>query len=218
MPTRKLGKAEPAGRKAAYVARNRAALLLSTQRVLAEIGPEATIEQISEIAEVSVSTIYKHFENKEQLMEAAYISGFRTWELWVDEVLKEIDDPLEELIAPMRMMLRIKATHPLYAQMTARNINEVPKYFPGTEEGLVIHIQELVKKKLLVIDNQEIRIRMVSACLLTGLAEQIFNPAAKFEDADNAVEVILGILGVSPAKAKKLAHGALPDFQKFLTT
>ena len=210
VPTRKSPPPANTGRKSAYVARNHVALLKAAQGVLAEIGPEASIDQFAEAAQISVSTIYKHFENKDALVAGAFVAAFRDWEIWADEVLKGLSDPLEELVAPMRLFLRLKQTHPLYAQMTARNISELPKYFPGTEEGLVLHVQELMAKKILVIENAPIRIRSVSACILAGVADQLFNPAAQESDADDSIEVILGILGISPAKAKKLAHAPLP--------
>jgi AcrR family transcriptional regulator len=202
------------GRKSAYVARNRAALLRASQRVLAEIGPEASIDQFAEAAEVSVSTIYKHFENKDALISAAFIGAFHDWEEWADVFVKETADPLEELILPMRLFLRLKKTHPLYAAMSARNLADLPKYFHGTEEGLVEHIGELMKKKIIEIESPAIRIRSLSACILAGLADQLLNPGAKESDADATVEVILSILGISPAKAKKLAHGPMPDLTK----
>ena len=214
VPTRKKPTPANAGRKSAYVARNRAALLRATQQLLAEVGPDASIDQFAEAAEISVSTIYKHFENKEALIAGAYIDAFHDWELWADELLKEIDDPLEELVTPMRLFLRLKQTHPLYAAMSARNLADLPRYFHGTEEGLNEHIGELIKKKIIEIDSPAIRIRSISACITAGLADQLLNPAATEKDADATVEVVLSILGISPAKAKKLAHGPLPDLNK----
>ena len=211
VPTRKKPTPANAGRKSAYVARNRAALLRASQRLLAEVGPEASIDQFAEAAEISVSTIYKHFDNKDALIEAAYIEAFHDWELWTDELLKGLNDPLEELILPMRLFLRIKKTHPLYAAMSARNLANIPRYFHGTEEGLVEHVDELLKKKIIDIESPAIRIRSISACLLAGLADQLLNPNAKESDADATVEVILSILGISPAKAKKLAHTPIPQ-------
>jgi AcrR family transcriptional regulator len=199
------------GRKRAYVARNHASLLRASQQVLAGIGPGASIDQFAEAAEISVSTIYKHFENKEALIAAAYIEAFRDWELWADELLHGIEDPLEELVMPMRLFLRLKKTHPLYAAMAARNLTDLPKYFHGTEEGLIEHIGELMKKKIIEIESPAIRIRSISACMLAGLADQLLNPAAKDSDADATVEVILSILGITPAKAKKLANGPMPN-------
>jgi AcrR family transcriptional regulator len=214
VPTRKKPTPANAGRKSAYVARNRAALLRATQQLLAEVGPDASIDQFAEAAEISVSTIYKHFENKEALIAAAYIDAFHDWELWADELLKGIDDPLEDLVTPMRLFLRLKQSHPLYAAMAARNLADLPRYFHGTEEGLVEHIAELMKAKIIEIEYPAIRIRSISACLLAGLADQLLNPAATEKDADATVEVVLSILGISPAKAKKLAHGPLPVLNK----
>lgn len=213
MPTRKQPIPASAGRKSAYVARNHAALLKAAQGVLAEIGPSASIDQFAEGAEVSVSTIYKHFENKEALIAAAFIAAFKDWENWTDSVLESSNDPLIELVNPMRLFLRLPKTHPHYAAMMARNMPEAPKYYSGTEAGLVMHVKELIKKKILVVENFEIRIRSISACLLAGLAEQILNPATKESDADVTIEVILEILGISPAKAKKLANGPLPELK-----
>ena len=202
------------GRKSAYVARNHAAILRASQQLLADIGPEASIEQFAEAASISVSTIYKHFENKDALLAAAYIDAFHQWELWVDELLEGTEDPLEDLVMPMRLFLRLKKTHPMYAAMSARNLGELPKYFHGTEEGLVEHIAELEKAKIIAIESPAIRIRSISACLLAGLADQLLNPGATEKDADATVEVILSILGISTAKARKLAHGPMPDLTK----
>ena len=210
MVTRKKPASESPGRKSAYVARNRASLLRSSQELLAEVGPEASIDQFAEAAEIAVSTIYKHFENKEALVEAAFVEAFHDWEEWADQILPETKDPMENLIMPMRLFLRLKRTHPLYAAMSARNLADLPKYFHGTEEGMVEHIGELMKAKIIDIDSPAIRIRSISACILAGLADQLLNPSAKESDADATVEVILSILGISPAKAKKLAHGPMP--------
>ena len=210
MVTRKKPASESPGRKSAYVARNRASLLRSTQELLAEVGPEASIDQFAEAAEIAVSTIYKHFENKEGLVEAAFVEAFHDWEEWADQILPETKDPMENLIMPMRLFLRLKKTHPLYAAMSARNVANLPKYFHGTEEGMIEHIGELMKAKIIDIDSPAIRIRSISACVLAGLTDQLLNPSAKESDADATVEVILSILGISPAKAKKLAHGPMP--------
>ena len=210
MVTRKKPASESPGRKSAYVARNRASLLRSTQELLAEVGPEASIDQFAEAAEIAVSTIYKHFENKEALVEAAFVEAFHDWEEWADQILPETKDPMENLIMPMRLFLRLKKTHPLYAAMSAHNLADLPKYFHGTEEGMIEHIGELMKSKIIDIDSPAIRIRSISACILAGLTDQLLNPSAKESDADATVEVILSILGISPAKAKKLAHEPMP--------
>ena len=214
MPTHKVSAPESLGRKSAYVARNRAALLRSTQQVLAEIGPDASIDRFAEAAEIAVSTIYKHFENKEALIAAANFQAFHDWQHWADQFLQKIKDPIEDLVLPMRLFLRLGKTHPHYAAMIAHDVSGAPKYFPEIEAGLVQHVNDLIKAKILTIDNPVIRIRSISACLLAGLADQLLNPKSKEADADATIEVILGILGISATKAKKMAYSPMPDLTK----
>lgn len=209
MATRKSPTPAITGRKAAYVARNRVALIKAAQHVLAEIGPDASIEEFAEAAQISVSTIYKHFENKDALIDAAFVEAFRDWETWADEALGAIKDPLEELVAPMRLFLRLKRTHPLYAGMSARNFPNLGKYLGANTENLQAHVKELHTAKIITCENIPIRIRSISASLIAALGDQFFNPAAKESDGDMAIEVILDLLSIPSAKAKKLAHSPL---------
>jgi AcrR family transcriptional regulator len=209
MATRKSPTPAITGRKSAYVARNRVALIKAAQQVLAEIGPDASIEEFAEAAQISVSTIYKHFENKDALIDAAFVEAFRDWEAWVDEALGNIKDPLEELVSPMRLFLRLKRTHPLYAGMSARNFPNLGKYLGANTENLQMHAKELHAAKIITCDNIPIRIRSISASLVAALGDQLFNPGAKEGDGDMAIEVILDLLSIPPAKAKKLAHSPL---------
>jgi AcrR family transcriptional regulator len=209
MATRKSPTPAITGRKSAYVARNRVALIKAAQHVLAEIGPDASIEEFAEAAQISVSTIYKHFENKDALIDAAFVEAFRDWEAWANEVSSKIKDPLEELVVPMRLFLRVKRTNPLYAGMIARNFPNLAKYLSTSTENLQIHVKELHAAKIITCENIPIRVRSISASLVAALSDQVFNPGAKESDGDTAIEVILGLLSIPPAKAKKLAHSPL---------
>jgi len=206
MPTSETTPPAAEGRKSAYVARNRASLIKAAQSVLAEIGPEASIEEFAEAAQISGSTIYKHFENKDALIEVAFVEAFRDWEAWASEALGEIKDPLEELVVPMRLLLRIEKTHPLYGAMSMRNFPNLGQYIAAMGAGLEIHVKELHAAKILKCDNIPVRVRSISAALVAALGDQLFNPKAKESDADIAVEVILNLLSIPPAMAKKLAH------------
>jgi AcrR family transcriptional regulator len=211
MPMHKISPVGGLGRKSAYVARNRASLLRAAQQVLSENGPEASIDQFAQRAEIAVSTIYKHFQNKEELIDAAYIEAFRDWQEWVVPILDEIKDPIVELIMPMRIFFRLGKTHPIYAAMFVRNISSTNRHFPQLEEGFARATYELIKAQILTVENPEIRLRSIFACINAGLANQLLNPGAKESDSDVMVEVILGILGLSQAKAKKIAHSPMPS-------
>jgi predicted transcriptional regulator len=134
------------------------------------------------------------------------------WQGWVDPFLSEVEDPLEELILPARLLMRLKETHPRYAQMVARNLNEMARYIPELAGGFSKHVKELAKAKVISVENLEIRIQSFSAVLFSTLSHQLLNPKAKTKEADIALEVAMALLCISPAKAKKLARKKLPRY------
>lgn len=198
------------GRKGAYVLRNRAALLKSTQQVLAEIGPEATIDDIADGSQMSVSTIYKHFENKEALFAAAIGASFTDWEAWKNEITKDLKDELEQLVIPMRLFVRLKTTHPNYAQMVAKNFESVAMIIPALGNEFALHVNRLVKAKVLQIDNVPLRIANLSAILAAALRSKLLDPKFTSADADASIKIGLEMLGLSEAKLKKLFDQKLP--------
>jgi AcrR family transcriptional regulator len=207
----KVPKSPAEGRKSAYFARNKLAILKSTQEVLASIGPLATIDQIAEHAEVSVSTIYKHFKTKEDLFQAAFISAIESWEKWVFESIQHEEDPLVRFVLPMRLFPRLKRTHSIYAAMAAKNSAELPLYVMKMTKNFQVNVIELAKNKTLTVTDLDIRLRFMVTCLAEILLTQVLNPKAKESDVDKEIEILLNLLGINPAKASKLCSLKLPD-------
>ena len=200
------------GRKAAYVARNRAALLVSTQEVLAIKGQSVTIEDIAEHAEVAVSTIYKHFKDKDALVEATILWGFKSWEEWALNQVADISDPLEQLVMPMRLFVRVNESHPHHAQSVVNFFNITKSIAPEVRINLQNHLLLLNKIKVLNVEDPVAAANNISAILLFTLMDQTTNPKAKISEADQAIRSALSMIGISDAKAKKLTESKIPDF------
>jgi AcrR family transcriptional regulator len=198
------------GRKGAYVLRNRAALLKSTQEVLAEIGPTATIDEIADHAQMSVSTIYKHFENKDVLFAAAIQAAFADWEIWINEITKNYKDELELLVVPMRLFVRMDTTHPHYAQMVSKNFQIITFIVPLLAVEMALNINRLVKSKVLHIEDVPLRISNLKAILASAIQNKLMDPKFSTADADASIKIGLELLGISESKLKKLFELKLP--------
>jgi AcrR family transcriptional regulator len=200
------------GRKAAYVMRNREALLRSTQEVLAVKGHAVTIEDIAGHAQVAVSTIYKHFADKEALISTTMLWGFAEWMTKVQSLGDHLTDPLEKLVLPMRLFVRAKTTHPDHAKNMVNFLEITTRFLPVLESELSEHIQDLTKAKLLTCDDPDVAARNLHAVLLSTLVNQVTNQKAKVEDADASIRVALSMVGISEAKSRKLTESKLPEF------
>lgn len=197
------------GRKAAYVARNRAALLKSTQEILAIKGEGVTIEDIAEHAQVAVSTIYKHFKDKDALISATILWGFKSWEEWALEQVVDIDDPLEQLVTPMRLFVRANRTHPHHAQSVVNFFGLITKFALEVQMNLENHIQLLNKLKILEVPSPAVAAKNIFAIMSFTIIDQTTNPKASIADADKAICSALSMLGIDAEIAKKLTESKL---------
>jgi len=194
------------GRKGAFYLRNRTNLLTATQRVLATKGQEAKLEDFAVEADMAVSTIYKHFPNREKLVEAAVVEAMLEWERDIFTATDSLTDPLQRLITPMQSFLNMKTTHPLFAEIIARNQELTFKLAPVTTGNLATHILNLVKSGDLDIDFPEIRTRNLVACLFAALQDQLNNPKAKLSDNLKSLTIALEMLGISNKRASDLLN------------
>jgi AcrR family transcriptional regulator len=170
---------ENTGRKAAYVARNRLALLKSTQEILGIKGDSVTIEDIAAHAQVAVSTIYKHFKDKESLIGQTMLWGFKNWEEWALNQVADIEDPLEQLVTPMRLFVRARETHPHHALSVINFFGLITRYAPQVQANLESHIELLAKMKILSVENPTAVAKNIFAIMTFTLVDQSSNSKAK---------------------------------------
>ena len=208
MPTRK--KSAATGRKSAYVARNRAAILSAALDVLADNGQHATMEQVADASGMAMSTVYKHFKDKDELIAAVLIEKFMEWEAWATEKCSELTDPLEQLVFPMRMFVRIPHTHPSQAKVLVSHFGFVASIIPMLQAQLINHVKDLKKAKILTVEDPTAAAKNVNAVLTFAVINQIRNPKVTVADADLAIRTALSMLGITDAKAKKLTEAKLP--------
>jgi AcrR family transcriptional regulator len=194
----------PGGRQAAYSARNRAALLKAGREILAEIGPTATIEQLASHAQVSPTTIYKYFENKDALFLEALAEIWGGWLMWANE-LKAPGDRLERTLDSGRKLFWARKTHPHFADILHKTLAEDPNILVKSDQGVgKIVFGELAASGVLKNDDFEERF-ILWTNIYAGILSAVFvteelTPA----QAEVAFGIGLSVWGISEAKAKKL--------------
>jgi AcrR family transcriptional regulator len=191
-------------RQAAYSARNKARLIKDAQEVLAEIGPSATIEQIAAHAEVSPTTIYKYFENKDELFIQALGEMWHPWVSWAFSQSSSTDE-LEAVFDVTRRLFRVKETHPHFAQVLHNTLSELPDFFIRADEKTGRRVlSELASAGLLNNENFEHRYQLWESLYFGLVAAVHVTESLSPAEADVALGIGLSVWGISEAKAKKI--------------
>jgi len=197
-------KAVAGSRQAAFGARNKARLIKDAQEVLAEIGPSATIEQIAAHAEVSPTTIYKYFENKDDLFIQALGEMWHGWVSWAF-AQTSTNDELEAVIEVNRRLYRAKVTHPNFARVLHNTVKEMPDFFIQADEKTAKRVlSQLASAGQLINENFEYRYQLWESSGLGLLASVHVTETLSPAEADVALAIGLSVWGISEAKAKKL--------------
>ena len=203
MATKKKAAALTGNRQAAYSARNRAALIKHAQEVLAEVGPSATIEQLSAHAQVSPTTIYKYFNNKEVLFSEALNQLWEEWLNWSGQT-RTPGEPLENVIDAGRKLFRIKQHDPILAQVLHNAVKDpqfAMKALQGEGDKVFITLA-----KMGAIKSEDLEERLILwKNIYTGICVSLYgNEEISPEEADVALGIGLSVWGISEAKAKKI--------------
>jgi AcrR family transcriptional regulator len=209
MAAKKDSAVKTGSRQAAYSARNRARLIKDAQEVLAEIGPSATIEQIAAHAEVSPTTVYKYFENKDQLFIEALGEMWHGWISWAFAQTSTTDE-LEAIIDAHRRLFRVKETHPDFARVLRNTVKEMPDFFRQADEQTAKRVLgELASTGQLLAENFEFRYQLWESSGLGLLSSVHVTETLTPAEADVALGIGMSVWGISEVKAKKLVSRPL---------
>jgi AcrR family transcriptional regulator len=100
--------------------RNRKALLNAAEKLIAERGLErATIDEITETADLAKGTFYNHFKDKNEIAKELALTIRRDFDAEVGVAQTGIEDPAERLAAGICVFLRKAATAPTHAAVVA---------------------------------------------------------------------------------------------------
>ena len=174
----------------ADAARNRERLLQVASDAFARDGVEASLERIAKDAGVGVGTLYRHFPNRDALMEAVYRHN-------LDQLVAEADELL--------------ATKPP-VEALAEWVQRFPA-FVATKKGLAPHLKTVISADSDLFTSSQEKLR----CTMTRLLEAAAAEGSIRPDVDPG-DVIRALAGVcmtgdastSPDQTRRLA-GLLMD-------
>ncbi len=193
-------------------ARTRQALIDAAVRLIAEgRGERASIQEITEAADIGFGSFYNHFESKDQLFETASSEVLERWGRMIDLASAGIADPAEVFSVSLRLSARLSWTHP-----------EVARFITGAGLALLDAPGGLAPRAMrdirggqatgqFSVADAEVALSAVAGGLIGLLRLHQRHPERiEVSSVDELAEACLRLLGLPPAKARRLARLPLP--------
>lgn len=182
-------------------------------RLIAEgCGDRASIQEITEEADIGFGSFYNHFESKEQLFQTASEEVLERWGRMIDRASGGIADPAERFAVGTRVSGRLGWTHPDIAGfLTGAGLDalDIPS---GLAPRALRDIQAGQATGRFTVHDPEIALSAVAGGLLGLLRMGQRHPERMTEaSVDQLAEAVLRLLGVPAPEAARLAALDLPE-------
>jgi AcrR family transcriptional regulator len=130
--------------KRADARRNYDKLIAAAREAFAEDGTSASLEDIARRAEVGIGTLYRHFPNRQELLEAAYLEE-------VDAMARRAADvadlpPWDALATWLRQFVGYVATKYALAEELFAYIDRDAEFFRGCRDAIIGAGEPLLKR------------------------------------------------------------------------
>ena len=196
-------------------ARTRQALVDAAVRLIADgRGDRASVQEITETADIGFGSFYNHFESKDQLFETASTEVLERWGRMIDRATTRISDPAEVFAISLRLSARLSWTHP-----------EVARFITGAGLDLLDAPGGLAPRALrdiragqatgqFSVGDGEVALSAVAGGLIGLLRLHQQHPERVPESSvDDLAEACLRLLGLPAAKARRVAALPLPPVE-----
>ncbi|SPT51375.1 DNA-binding transcriptional regulator EnvR [Actinomadura madurae] len=203
----------PANRMDRRKARTRAALIAAAQRLLAgRHGTEASIQQITDAADVGFGSFYNHFTSKTELFDAAISQALTDHADLLRRATAHLNDPAEVFAASVRLTARLRDTHPQVSKILLHSGLPYLTAGQGMPEHALHDLQAAHAAGRLDIGDPELAVACVGGALLGALHLLDARPDL---DPDTAIQQVtinlLRMFGLKASEAHHLATRPLPD-------
>jgi len=206
------GRAPASNRLDRRKARTRQALIDAAVKLIAEgRGERASIQEITEAADVGFGSFYNHFVSKEQLFQVASGEVLERWGQMIDRSCEGIGDPAELFAVSFRISGRLGWTHPDIARFLTGAGLELLDEPLGLAPRALRDIKAGQDAGRFTFPNAEIGLSAVAGGLL-GLLQVRQRQPGRIEETtvDDLAEAILRLLGLPAPEAARLTALPLP--------
>jgi len=211
MMTENVGAAEAPNRSTRHKQKTRARLVKAALSVMAKKGADAaTINDITEAADVGFGSFYNHFTSKEDILEAATNELFETLGAKIDAEVETIADPCVALATAIRAFTAIMIARKDWARFIIR-ITSVPGYKRfGIYARLFRDIRRIHDSKRLKFPDPQVAGYAVGGAILFMITALVEGDISEAEAPKRIAAMVLRMLGEDEGCIQTIVSCPLP--------
>jgi AcrR family transcriptional regulator len=207
------GKASGPTRLDRRKARTRQALIDAAVRLIAEgRGERASIQEITQAADIGFGSFYNHFESKDELFRTVSEDALERWGQTIDRACAGIDDPAEVFAVSLRISGRLGWTNPALARLLTGSGLGLLDIRKGLAPRALRDIKMGQAAGRFTVPDADIALSTVAGGLIGLLRAHQRHPEQIDETTvDRFAEALLRMLGVPAPEANRMTTRQLPD-------
>lgn len=192
--------------------RTRASLVQAAQRIFADQGvADASIQEITEAADVGFGSFYNHFASKTELFEVAIAETFERHAAWLASLLADEPDPAAVFTTSMRLTGRLIHTSPSMARIIMHSMGDLLTAGKGHAPHARMDIQAAVEAGRFRVDDPQAALACAAGGLVAALHLMAADPEAAVGDLTDAITFnVLMMFRMDEAEARRLIQLPLP--------
>jgi AcrR family transcriptional regulator len=194
-------------------AQTRQKLLDAARAMLADNrAPRASIQDITEAADVGFGSFYNHFPSKDDLFVAAVADVLEETGELLDKLSSDLTDPAAAFAQSVRLATRIARIRPDVARILVQHGMSYMDSDRGLAPRALRDITAAIAAGRFQADNPKLALAATAGTLLTTLHLTLTDPHFAAQPVDEQLaEQLLRMFGLPADEARKLATVPLPD-------
>jgi AcrR family transcriptional regulator len=188
--------------------------LLDAARVMLADGTanQASIQDITDAADVGFGSFYNHFSTKAELFDVAVVDVLEEMGAQLDQLSREQRDPAAAFAQSVRLAGRLARRQPQVAQVMVRHGVAYLDSDRGLAPRALRDITAGVEAGRFHAPAPKLALAAVAGALLGALHLSLTDPDFDDDTAyDHLAEHLLRMLGIPRAEARRLSTTTLPD-------
>ena len=190
--------------------RTRARLMDAAVEVVAARGVDAaSAHEIAQTADVANGTFYNYFTDKDEIVSEVTFRLLREVVLRIDDAMASLDDAAERVTFATRQIIELAASHEPWGRALLRAIPSMYDLRHAATAYARADLERGVADGTFRVDVDDFLLDIFLAMVVAALTRRLAGESGP-EAGPRVAEQQLRMLGVPPARARRLAWRDLP--------